>query len=52
MLEWYVEPHAVQDWVREPVVGFSQVGYLPSQHKEAIIELDPYDTHHPSSLDV
>ena len=52
VLEWYVEPHAVQDWVREPVVGFSQVGYLPSQHKEAIIELDPYDTHHPSSLDV
>ena len=52
VLEWYVEPHAVQDWVREPVVGFSQVGYLPSQHKEAIIELDPHDTHHPSSLDV
>ena len=52
VLEWYVESHAVQDWVREPVVGFSQVGYLPSQHKEAIIELDPHDTHHPSSLDV
>ncbi|MBO7102869.1 MAG: glycoside hydrolase family 9 protein, partial [Bacteroidaceae bacterium] len=52
VLEWYVEPHAVKDWVREPVVGFSQVGYLPSQHKEAIIELDPNDTHHPSSLDV
>ncbi len=43
VLEWYVEPNSVSDWVREPVIGFSQVGYTPTQHKEAIIELDPAD---------
>ena len=41
--EWLVEPNSVKDWVREPVVGFSQVGYTPNQRKTAIIELDPND---------
>ncbi len=41
VLEWQVDPNSVSDWVREPVIGFSQVGYTPTQHKEAIIELDP-----------
>lgn len=44
VLEWYVEPNSVKDWVREPVIGFSQVGYTPSQKKETIIEVDPNDT--------
>ncbi len=43
VLEWYVEPHAISDWVREPVIGFSQVGYHPNQQKVAIIELDKND---------
>ena len=41
VLEWLVEPNSVKDWVREPVIGFSQVGYTPAQRKTAVIELDP-----------
>nr|WP_315199304.1 glycoside hydrolase family 9 protein [uncultured Flavobacterium sp.] len=40
VLSWYVEPNAIPDWKREPVIGFSQVGYMPSQKKVAVIELD------------
>jgi endoglucanase len=43
VLTWTVEPHAIKDWVREPNIGFSQVGYLPSQPKVAVIELDKKD---------
>ena len=43
VLSWLVEPNAVAGWVREPNVGFSQVGYLPEQQKVAVIELDPLD---------
>ena len=42
--EWYVEPHTIPGWMRTPVIGFSQVGYHPSQTKRAVIELDPNDT--------
>lgn len=44
VLEWYVEPSSVATWKREPVVGFSQVGYLPTAEKRAVIELDAADT--------
>ncbi|RQV97705.1 MAG: glycoside hydrolase [Calditrichaeota bacterium] len=40
VLTWYLEPHAVQNWIREPNIGFSQVGYTPDQEKIAVIELD------------
>lgn len=43
VLTWYVEPNAVQGWIREPNVGFSQVGYMTSQPKVAVIELDKTD---------
>ncbi|MCR5352493.1 MAG: glycoside hydrolase family 9 protein [Bacteroidales bacterium] len=43
VLSWTVEPNAVEGWVREPNVGFSQVGYLPQQPKVAVIELDKLD---------
>ena len=43
VLSWYVEPNAIPDWIREPVIGFSQVGYMPSQKKVAVIELDKND---------
>ena len=43
VLSWLVEPNAVEGWVREPNVGFSQVGYLPRQQKVAVIELDKRD---------
>lgn len=43
VLSWTVEPNAVKGWIREPNIGFSQVGYLPSQQKVAVIELDTTD---------
>lgn len=43
VLEWYIEPNAISNWVREPVIGFSQVGYTPIQEKIAVIELDKND---------
>ncbi len=43
VLTWTVEPHAIDGWIREPNIGFSQVGYIPSQPKVAVIELDKND---------
>lgn len=43
VLSWTVEPNSVEGWIREPNVGFSQVGYIPSQPKVAVIELDKRD---------
>ena len=40
VVTWMVEPHAIPGWIREPNIGFSQVGYIPSQPKVAVIELD------------
>ena len=40
VVTWTVEPNSVKGWVREPNIGFSQVGYLPEQPKIAVIELD------------
>ncbi len=44
VMEWYVEPNAIPDWIRQPVISFSQVGYTPAQQKTAVIELDKNDT--------
>jgi hypothetical protein len=44
VVEWYVEPNTIPNWKRKPVIGFSQVGYHPSQNKVAIIELDKNDS--------
>ena len=43
VLTWTVEPHAIEGWIREPNIGFSQVGYMPEQPKVAVIELDKKD---------
>ena len=43
VITWTLEPNAIQGWVREPNIGFSQVGYLPEQPKVAVIELDKVD---------
>ena len=40
VISWTINPHAIPNWVREPNIGFSQVVYLPSQPKVAVIELD------------
>ncbi|MBN2763292.1 MAG: glycoside hydrolase family 9 protein [Bacteroidales bacterium] len=43
VLTWTIEPNAIKGWIREPNIGFSQVGYLPSQQKVSVIELDKKD---------
>ncbi len=43
VLTWTVEPNAIKGWIREPNIGFSQVGYIPSQPKISVIELDKND---------
>ena len=43
VITWTVEPHAIPNWIREPNIGFSQVGYIPDQPKVAVIELDKND---------
>ncbi|MBQ0141551.1 MAG: glycoside hydrolase family 9 protein, partial [Prevotellaceae bacterium] len=49
VMTWIVEPNAIKDWIREPNIGFSQVGYMPDQPKVAVIELDKTDKVHPSA---
>ena len=43
VITWMVEPHAIPNWIREPNIGFSQIGYIPEQPKVAVIELDKKD---------
>ena len=43
VVTWTVEPHAIPNWIREPNIGFSQIGYIPEQPKVAVIELDQKD---------
>lgn len=43
VMSWIVEPNSIPDWIREPNIGYSQVGYLPLQEKIAVIELDKND---------
>jgi hypothetical protein len=43
VVTWTVEPNAIPGWIREPNIGFSQVGYIPEQPKVAVIELDKND---------
>ncbi|ACB76024.1 glycoside hydrolase family 9 protein [Opitutus terrae] len=50
-IEWLVSPHAIPDWLAEPVIQVSQVGYHPKQPKVAVIELDRNDSRrHPVVL--
>ena len=43
VLEWYVEPSSNPEWIREPNIGFSQIGYTPAQSKVSVVELDKRD---------
>ena len=43
VITWTVEPNAIPNWIREPNIGFSQIGYTPEQPKVAVIELDKTD---------
>ena len=43
VLTWTLEANIMDGWTRKPNIGFSQVGYLPSQQKVSVIELDKQD---------
>ena len=42
-IEWLVTPNIIPNWMYDPVVHVSQVGYLPAQKKIAVIEIDKHD---------
>ncbi|MEX0987404.1 MAG: glycoside hydrolase family 9 protein [Bacteroidales bacterium] len=39
-ISWTVTPNVVPNWIYEPVIQVSQLGYHPGQEKVAIIEMD------------
>ena len=43
-IEWLITPNTLKDFLYDPVVQISQVGYHPAQEKIAVIETDPNDT--------
>ena len=43
VVTWTVDANSVKGWVREPNIGFSQMGYTPDRPKVAVIELDKND---------
>lgn len=43
VIEWQIKINSVANFVREPVIGFSQIGYHPSQPKRAVLEFDTND---------
>lgn len=43
-IRWIITPNVIEDWLYQPVVQVSQVGYQGNQPKAAIIELDKRDT--------
>ena len=47
--KWHIRPRVKKNWVREPNIAFSQVGYAPFQEKFAVIELDKYDNNYPTT---
>ncbi|MFD1582026.1 glycoside hydrolase family 9 protein, partial [Microbulbifer halophilus] len=47
--EWHLQMNTRPDWLREPVITHSQVGYHPRQQKRALIELDRNDTARPEA---
>lgn len=41
---WHLTASTIKNWIRNPVIEFSQVGYHPAQEKVAVIELDKNDS--------
>ncbi len=42
-VQWTITPNVIPNWVADPVVHVSQVGYHPRQNKIAYVELDKND---------
>ncbi|MCX7984498.1 MAG: glycoside hydrolase family 9 protein [Bacteroidetes bacterium] len=50
VLEWTIEASILPGWVRQPNIGYSQVGYHPQQRKVAVIEIDKNDSFRPTAV--
>ena len=44
VVDWDITPTLQENWVKQPNIGFSQAGYIPTGTKFSVIELDKYDT--------
>jgi len=44
VIEWFITANTIPNWIRQPMLAYSQVGYHPQQKKICFIELDPNDT--------
>lgn len=42
-VKWIITPTVMPDWMYQPVIQTSQIGYHPNQPKESIIEMDTRD---------
>ncbi len=43
VIEWFLKANTIPGWIREPLIGHSQLGYHPDQKKIAVLELDKND---------
>ncbi|MBC2607421.1 glycoside hydrolase family 9 protein [Pelagicoccus albus] len=43
-LEWELSPNVIENWIADPAIQVSQIGYHPEQTKFAVIELDRNDS--------
>jgi endoglucanase len=43
VVQWHLTASTIPEWIRQPVIAYSQVGYHPLQEKVAVIELDKND---------
>jgi endoglucanase len=44
VVEWFLSARTIPNWIRTPMIAYSQVGYHPSRKKVAVIEFDKNDT--------
>jgi endoglucanase len=44
VIEWEIEAVSIPDFTYKPVIHISEVGYLPSEPKRAVLELDKHTT--------
>ncbi|HEY7883366.1 MAG TPA: glycoside hydrolase family 9 protein, partial [Cellvibrionaceae bacterium] len=49
VISWQLNANSEKDWLRQPMLAYSQVGYHPAQKKVAVIELDNRDKRNPKA---
>jgi len=43
VVQWFLTANTIPNWIRTPVIEYSQLGYHPDQKKVAVIEFDKND---------